>query len=48
MSALPPPADGPSQTESDLATLLFRWAWVMTPLSWGVWETVRTSLALFR
>ena len=28
--------------------LLVRWAWVAVPLAWGVWQTVETSLALFR
>jgi hypothetical protein len=27
--------------------LLARWAWVAIPLAWGIWQTVRTSLALF-
>jgi hypothetical protein len=25
-----------------------RWAWVAIPLAWGVWQTARTSLALFQ
>ncbi len=29
-------------------TLCFRWAWVGVPLAWGVSETVRSSLPLFR
>ncbi len=28
--------------------LLARWLFVGIPLGWGVWETARTSLALFR
>lgn len=28
--------------------LLVSWLWVGTPLAWGVLETVRKSLALFR
>jgi hypothetical protein len=31
-----------------LLTLVFRWAWAGIPLAWGVWQTVRTSFALFR
>jgi hypothetical protein len=27
--------------------LVARWAWVTIPLAWGIWQTVRTSLALF-
>jgi hypothetical protein len=27
---------------------LVRWAFVAAPLAWGVWETIRSSLALFR
>jgi MFS family permease len=27
--------------------LLLRWAWVVIPLGWGVWQTASTSLALF-
>jgi hypothetical protein len=27
---------------------IFSWLWVGVPLAWGVLETVRTSLALFR
>jgi hypothetical protein len=26
--------------------LIFSWFWVGLPLAWGVWETVRSSLAL--
>jgi hypothetical protein len=29
-------------------TLAFRWAWVGVPLAWGVAQTVRSSLALFK
>jgi hypothetical protein len=28
--------------------LIFSWLWVGIPLAWGVLETVRTSLALWR
>jgi MFS family permease len=28
--------------------LLFSWLWVGIPLAWGVWNTLQTSLALFR
>lgn len=28
--------------------LLFSWLWVGIPLTWGVWNTLQTSLALFR
>jgi hypothetical protein len=28
--------------------LVFSWLWVGGPLVWGVLETLRTSLALFR
>jgi MFS family permease len=30
------------------ALLLFSWLWVGIPLAWGVWNTLDTSLALFR
>jgi hypothetical protein len=30
------------------ARLIFGWLWVGIPLAWGVSETLRTSLALFR
>jgi hypothetical protein len=33
---------------SNILLLLISWLWVGVPLAWGVWETVRTSLALFR
>jgi hypothetical protein len=28
--------------------LIVGWLWVGVPLGWGIWQTVRTSLALFR
>jgi hypothetical protein len=28
--------------------LIISWLWVGVPLAWGVLETLRTSLALFR
>jgi hypothetical protein len=28
--------------------LVLGWLWVGVPLGWGVWQTIRTSLALFR
>jgi hypothetical protein len=28
--------------------LIVSWLWVGVPLVWGVWETLHTSLALFR
>jgi hypothetical protein len=28
--------------------LIFSWLWVGIPLAWGVWETARSSLALFQ
>jgi hypothetical protein len=28
--------------------LVVRWLWVVVPLSWGILETVRESLAFFR
>jgi hypothetical protein len=31
-----------------LLVLVVSWAWVGIPLLWGVWQTLRTSLALFR
>jgi hypothetical protein len=34
--------------ETDWQTLAFRWAWVGIPLALGVWQTIDTSLALFR
>jgi hypothetical protein len=37
-----------SQRAPERALLVFSWLWVGLPLSWGVWETVRSSLALFR
>jgi hypothetical protein len=40
----PPPPDA----GSNLALLIVSWLWVGVPLAWGVWETVRTSLALFQ
>lgn len=39
-------ADPTTPTTATL-DLLARWAWVTIPLAWGIWETVRTSLALF-
>jgi MFS family permease len=42
-----PPAESPPAA-LDWPTLSFRWAWVGVPLVWGVSETVRSSLPLFR
>jgi len=33
---------------SNALMLVVSWLWVSVPLAWGVWETVRTSLDLFR
>lgn len=30
------------------AVVLIRWLYALVPLGWGVWQTVQTSLALFR
>ena len=30
------------------AQLIVRWLWVGVPLAWGVLETLRTSMALWR
>ena len=38
------PATGGSNTR----LLIFSWLWVGIPLAWGVQETLRTSLALWR
>jgi hypothetical protein len=32
----------------DALPLLLSWFWVGVPLAWGVFETLRTSLALFQ
>ena len=45
-------AEGNSMTNSTsraarTVDLVARWAWVTIPLAWGIWQTVRTSLALF-
>ena len=32
----------------NLLLLVVSWLWVGVPLAWGVLETLRTSLALFR
>jgi hypothetical protein len=40
----------PSATPDGEQTLvlIINWLWVGLPLAWGVWETVRTSMQLFR
>lgn len=37
----------PTSGVTGTVDLLARWAWVTIPLAWGIWQTVRTSLALF-
>jgi MFS family permease len=43
-----PPTEGHMPGEVNWLTFAFRWAWVGVPLTWGVSQTVRSSLALFR
>jgi hypothetical protein len=38
----------PTAGRMNYLDLIGRWAWVGIPLAWGVWQTVRTSLALFQ
>jgi hypothetical protein len=41
--------EAPATAAADNTLLLFvSWLWVGIPLTWGVLETIRTSLALFR
>lgn len=48
MSARSHSLPAPSTGSGHGLALLVRWAWVSIPLAWGVWQTVQTSLALFR
>jgi MFS family permease len=43
-----PPTEEHPPGETHWPTLAFRWAWVGIPLALGVWQTIETSLALFR
>jgi hypothetical protein len=38
----------PATDGSNTLLLIFSWLWVGIPLAWGVLETLRTSLALWR
>ena len=38
----------PRPSPAAWAWLAFCWLWVGIPLAWGVFETVKRSLALFR
>jgi hypothetical protein len=33
---------------SNTHLLILSWLWVAVPLAWGVWETLRSSSALWR
>lgn len=35
-------------TPSSLPLLILSWLWVGVPLAWGIWETLRSSAALWR
>jgi hypothetical protein len=41
-------APKPAPSLAGWAWLAFCWLWVGVPLAWGVFETVKRSLALFR
>ena len=43
------PTDSPAPpgAGNNVLPLIVSWLWVAVPLAWGVWETVRISLALF-
>ena len=43
-----PPAAQASPGAGNTLLLVVSWLWVGVPLAWGVLETLRTSLALFR
>lgn len=45
MATIPHPN---TDTIRNRAMLVFSWLWVGIPLAWGVWETVHSSLAIFR
>lgn len=36
------------RSSSRVGLLVISWLWVGIPLAWGVWQTLRTSLSLFR
>ena len=44
MGSATPGSDGSGNT----LLLVLSWLWVGVPLAWGVLETLRTSMALFR
>ncbi len=44
----PVPAAPHPTTAANVPLLVTSWLWVGIPLAWGVWQTVRQSLALFR
>ena len=37
-----------SSMRSSLALLIVSWLWVGAPLAWGVLQTLKTSMPLFR
>jgi hypothetical protein len=42
------PESQPTPPTSNPLLLIISWLWVAVPLAWGVLETVRSSLPLFR